>query len=157
VTYRDGADDPVFEPWPGEMPLWRQTRVTGLFPADVDVDALRALLLVLLERPHLPGHSVEILEDRDWTREWLKNLRTVRCGERLAVVPPGYGPPDRAAADLVLARGLASAAGTRRSPARCLEWLDARALRDALGGRAVDYGCGSGILTVAAALLGATH
>src|SRR5690606_11318863 len=87
VTYKDAADDPVFEPWPGEMPLWRQTRVTGLFPADSDISSVRAVLLAALALEHLPEHHIEILEDRDWSREWLKNFRPVQFGRRLWVVP----------------------------------------------------------------------
>src|SRR5690606_5929861 len=139
------------------MPLWQQTRVTGMFPADADVDGIRAVLLAALELEHLPPHRVEILEDRDWTREWLKDFRPLRFGERLWVVPTAYTPPEPAAVNLVLDPGLAFGTGTHPTTALCLEWLDAQARRDALGGRVLDYGCGSGILTVAAALLGATH
>jgi len=152
VTYRDAADDPVFEPWPGEMPLWQQTRVTGMFPADADVDGIRAVLLAALELEHLPPHRVEILEDRDWTREWLKDFRPLRFGRRLWVVPTAYEPPEPEAVNLVLDPGLAFGTGTHPTTALCLEWLDGQPLE---GASVVDYGCGSGILAVAAALLGA--
>lgn len=152
VTYRDAADDPVFEPWPGEMLLWQQTRVTGMFPADADVDGIRAVLLAALELEHLPPHRVEILEDRDWTREWLKDFRPLRFGRRLWVVPTAYEPPEPEAVNLVLDPGLAFGTGTHPTTALCLEWLDGQPLE---GASVVDYGCGSGILAVAAALLGA--
>ncbi|HEX6930036.1 MAG TPA: 50S ribosomal protein L11 methyltransferase [Gammaproteobacteria bacterium] len=156
VTYKDAADDPVFEPWPGEMPLWQQTRVTGMFPADTDMDAVRAVLLAALELERLPQHHVEILEDRDWSREWLKNFKPLRFGRKLWVVPTAYAPPEPGAVNLVLDPGLAFGTGTHPTTALCLEWLDALAGRGELEGQTVlDYGCGSGILAVAAALLGA--
>ncbi len=156
VTYRDAADDPVFEPWPGEMPLWQQTRVTGMFSVDADVDGVRAFLLATLGA--LPDHRIEILEDRDWSREWLKNFRPVKFGRRLWVVPTAYEPPEPDAVNMVLDPGLAFGTGTHPTTALCLEWLDALAAQGELSNRTVvDYGCGSGILAVGAALLGAEH
>lgn len=154
VSYKDAADDPVFEPWPGEMPLWQQTRVTGLFTADADVNAIRAVLLAMLPIEHLPEHRVEILEDRDWSREWLKNFKPLKFGRRLWVVPTAYEPPEPNAVNLVLDPGLAFGTGTHPTTAMCLEWLDAQELA---GKTVLDYGCGSGILATAAALLGAAH
>ncbi len=156
VTYKDAADDPVFEPWPGEMPLWQQTRVTGLFPADADASEIRAVLLATLELERLPEHRIEILEDRDWSREWLKNFKPVKFGRKLWVVPTAFEPPEPAAVNLALDPGLAFGTGTHPTTALCLEWLDMLAGSGELEGRTVlDYGCGSGILAVAAALLGA--
>ncbi|HEX7031061.1 MAG TPA: 50S ribosomal protein L11 methyltransferase, partial [Gammaproteobacteria bacterium] len=106
VTYKDAADDPVFEPWPGEMPLWQRTRVTGLFAADADLSGIRAVLLAALELERLPEHRIEILEDRDWSREWLKNFKPVKFGRRLWVVPTAYQPPEPDAVNLVLDPGL---------------------------------------------------
>jgi len=158
VTYKDGADDPVFEPWPGEMPLWQQTRVTGLFPVDVDLSEIRTALLAVLETPRLPEHRAEILEDRDWSREWLKNFKPVKFGRRLWVVPTAYQPPEPDAVNMILDPGLAFGTGTHPTTALCLEWLDTLAGQGELEDRTVlDYGCGSGILAVAAALLGAKH
>lgn len=156
VTYKDGADDPVFEPWPGEMPLWQQTRLTGLFAADMDIDAIRATLLSELDADNLPEHRIEILEDRDWSREWLKNFRPVKFGRRLWVVPTAYAPPEPDGVNMMLDPGLAFGTGTHPTTALCLEWLDALASQGELENRQVlDFGCGSGILAVAAALLGA--
>jgi ribosomal protein L11 methyltransferase len=156
VTYKDGADDPVLEPWPGEMPLWRQTRVTGMFTADMDVDVIRTSLLAALDARSLPEHRIEILEDRDWSREWLKSFKPVKFGRRLWVVPTAYAPPEPNAVNLTLDPGLAFGTGTHPTTALCLEWLDTLASQGELENRNVlDYGCGSGILAVAAALLGA--
>ncbi|HEX6929445.1 MAG TPA: 50S ribosomal protein L11 methyltransferase [Gammaproteobacteria bacterium] len=158
VTFKDAADDPVFEPWPGEMPLWQQTRITGLFPADADINAIRAVLLAALELDTLPEHRVEILEDRDWSREWLKNFKPVKFGRKLWVVPTAYTPPEPDAVNLILDPGLAFGTGTHPTTALCLEWLDTLAGHGELADRVVlDYGCGSGILAVAAAALGAGH
>lgn len=158
VTYKDAADDPVFEPWPGEMPLWQQTRVTGMFPANADINNLRAVLLAMLDTAQLPEHRVEILEDRDWSREWLKSFKPVKFGRKLWVVPTAYTPPEANAVNMVLDPGLAFGTGTHPTTALCLEWLDTLAGQGELEGRTVlDYGCGSGILAVAAALLGAEH
>lgn len=154
VTYKDAADDPVFEPWPGEMPLWQQTRVTGLFPADVDPGAIRAVLLAALHLERLPEHRLEILEDRDWSREWLKNFKPLQFGRRLWVVPTAYDPPEPDAINLVLDPGLAFGTGTHPTTALCLEWMDAQEFD---GATVLDYGCGSGILATAAALLGAAQ
>lgn len=158
VTYKDGADDPVFEPWPGEMPLWQQTRVTGMFHADADINDVRAVLLAALELEHLPEHRVDILEDRDWSREWLKNFKPLQFGRRLWVVPTAYSPPEPDAVNMILDPGLAFGTGTHPTTALCLEWLDTLAGQGELENRTVlDYGCGSGILAVGAALLGAKH
>lgn len=154
VTYKDAADDPVFEPWPGEMPLWQQTRVTGMFPANADINNVRAVLLGMLDTARLPEHRVEILEDRDWTREWLKNFKPVKFGRKLWVVPTAYTPPEPDAVNMMLDPGLAFGTGTHPTTALCLEWLDGL---DLAGKTVVDYGCGSGVLGIAAALLGAAH
>ena len=150
VTLEDNADEPVLEPGVGETPLWRQTRLTGLFPADADMDAVVAGL-----DPALTGDAaprVEILEDKDWTREWMQHYQPMQFGPRFWVCPSWLEPPDPDAVNLLLDPGLAFGTGTHPTTALCLGQL-AEAL--AGGERVVDYGCGSGILAVAAAKLGA--
>lgn len=150
VTLEDNADEPVLEPGVGETPLWRQTRLTGLFPADADMDAVVAGL-----DPALTGDAaprVEILEDKDWTREWMQHYKPMQFGPRFWVCPSWLEPPDPDAVNLLLDPGLAFGTGTHPTTALCLGQL-AEAL--AGGERVVDYGCGSGILAVAAAKLGA--
>ena len=151
VTLSDGADQPLFEPPPGTTPLWKSTRVVGLFEADGDMEMVRAIVTNAL--PEAPM-KVEALEDRDWTRAWMDNFKPMRFGERLWVVPGGFEPEDVDAVNMHLDPGLAFGTGTHPTTALCLEWLDGHAPK---GVRVIDYGCGSGILAVAALLLGATE
>lgn len=152
ITLTDAADEPVLEPAPGETPLWEQVRITGLFPPSADFPALERDLLSALGVTRLPDWHVETLEDRAWEREWLKDVRPMRFGRRLWVVP-GDQPPD--ADDALILRldpGLAFGTGTHPTTRLCLEWLDTLSLAEC---RVLDFGCGSGILSIAAALLGA--
>lgn len=152
VTLSDAGDDPVLEPAPGETPLWADTRITGLFEADTDLRRLHDDLLRSFMLQELPGYRVESLPERDWEREWLKDFRPMAFGRRLWVCPGGF---EVDAVDAVVVRldpGLAFGTGTHPTTALCLEWLDSTDLK---GCRVLDYGCGSGILAIAALLLGA--
>lgn len=152
VTLADAADDPVYEPPPGATPLWQTTKVTALFDPATDRAALLAALGAAL--PGFGAHRFTVLADREWAREWLTHFQPMRFGQRLWVVPTAYAPPEPGAVNLVLDPGLAFGTGSHATTALCLEWLDAHAA--GLGGRRVlDFGCGSGILAIAAALLGA--
>ena len=152
VTLDDARDDPIYEPAPGELPLWPSTRLTGLFTADAKPEAVRTTLEVTLGPDPVPAHEFVALDDRTWEREWLKDFHPMRFGERLWVVPGEHEPPEPDAINLRLDPGLAFGTGTHQTTALCLEWLDSI---DLDGRTVVDYGCGSGILAVAAALLGA--
>ena len=152
VTLEDGGDQPIYEPDADKPSLWSDTRLTALFPADADMPAVTARLRTGLGLSELPPLRVEPLEDRDWVRDWLKDFKPMRFGKRLWICPTSYSPPDPAAVNLLLDPGLAFGTGTHATTALCLEWLDAHPPE----GRAViDYGCGSGILAIAAARLGA--
>ena len=150
VTLEDNADQPVLEPGVGETPLWGQTRLTGLYPADTDM----ATVLQAFPEDDLvaASHRIEILEDRDWEREWMQHYQPMRFGRRLWVCPSWLAPPDPDAINLLLDPGLAFGTGTHPTTALCLGALDAMNLS---GVTAVDYGCGSGILATAALKLGA--
>ncbi len=152
VTLSDAADDPVLEPAPGATPLWQQTRITGLFDADTDLDALCLALTEEFGLPAPPAHRVEELADRAWEREWLKDFRPMRFGERLWVCPHGQAAPAADAVVVSLDPGLAFGTGTHPTTALCLAWLDGQPLA---GCRVLDFGCGSGILGIAALKLGA--
>lgn len=152
VTLSDGGDDPVLEPGPGETPLWSNTRIAGLFPGDADTDILRAALQNELGLDRLPEHVVETLEDRAWEREWLRDFGPMRFGRRLWVCPSGHEPPGGDGVIVRLDPGLAFGTGTHATTALCLEWLDGI---DLDGRTVLDYGCGSGILAIAALKLGA--
>jgi len=152
VTMEDNADQPVLEPGVGETPLWGQTRLTGLYPADT------AMAEVLAGFPEelLQGANqrVEILEDKDWEREWMQHYRPMPFGRRLWVCPSWLEPPDPTAINLLLDPGLAFGTGTHPTTALCLGELDGMELDQTC---VVDYGCGSGILAVAALRLGAVR
>jgi len=152
VTLTDAGDNPVLEPAPGETPLWADTRITALFDSEADFDALRATLLTSLQLDKLPPNHVEDLADRVWEREWLKDFGPMQFGARLWVVPHESDAPPANAVVVRLDPGLAFGTGTHPTTAMCLQWLDGIDL----GGRSFfDFGCGSGILSVAALKLGA--
>jgi ribosomal protein L11 methyltransferase len=152
VTLEDNADQPLLEPGVGETPLWNETRITGLYPADSDMDqVLRALPQHLLRQANA---RVEILEDKDWEREWMQHYRPMQFGHRLWVCPSWLEPPNPQAVNLLLDPGLAFGTGTHPTTALCLQQLDGMSLDNQT---IVDYGCGSGILAVAALKLGAAR
>lgn len=154
VTLTDAADDPVLEPAPGATPLWSRTRLTGLFSKEADLDALQLDLLASFSLPSLPEHRIEQLGDRAWEREWLKDFKPMQFGHRLWVAPANTSVDAANAIVLRMDPGLAFGTGTHETTALCLQWLD----RDDISGKTVlDYGCGSGILAIAALLLGAAH
>ncbi|MDH4107729.1 MAG: 50S ribosomal protein L11 methyltransferase [Gammaproteobacteria bacterium] len=152
ITLSDAADEPVLEPAPGETPLWGRTRITGLFAAEADLEALARDLQRSLTLDTLPEYRIEALADRAWEREWLRDFQPMRFGRRLWVCPSGHTVADRNAVVLHLDPGLAFGTGTHPTTALCLAQLDAA---DLAGKRVLDFGCGSGILAIAALLLGA--
>ncbi len=154
VTYSDAADSPVLEPAPGETRLWPATRVSALFDADFDPAVLEKALVARLGLAGPPRYRMERIEDRAWEREWLRDFHAMRFGERLWICPGGEPCPADDAVVLRLDPGLAFGTGTHATTALCLEWLDAEPPR---GASVLDYGCGSGILAIAALLLGAGH
>ena len=155
ITLEDAGDDPVLEPLPGSTPLWPHVRIKALFDAGIDRGALLADLRSQLATP-LPDATFEHVADRAWEREWLKDFRPMRFGQRLWICPGGQRPQlEDAARDSCLIEldpGLAFGTGTHPTTALCLEWLDSAALQGAF---IVDYGCGSGVLAIAALKLGA--
>jgi ribosomal protein L11 methyltransferase len=153
VSFQDEGDQPLFEPKPGETPIWRDTRVIALFEPDVDLDLVRSVAAADFAADALSDWRVEEVQDQAWERAWLEHFQPMRFGRRLWVIPTGFEPPGQADAVCVsLDPGLAFGTGTHPTTALCLEWLDGQELR---GKTVVDYGCGSGILAVAALLLGA--
>ncbi|CAK9883646.1 MAG: Ribosomal protein L11 methyltransferase [Candidatus Erwinia impunctatus] len=154
VTFLDSHDNPVFEPLPGETRLWGDTDVVGLFDAAADMPSIVANLAT----SHLLGegfiHKIEQLEDKDWEREWMTNFHPMRFGERLWVCPSWRDIPDPQAVNVLLDPGLAFGTGTHPTTALCLAWLDGLDLQ---GKTVIDFGCGSGILAIAALKLGAAR
>ncbi|WP_300003301.1 50S ribosomal protein L11 methyltransferase [uncultured Cedecea sp.] len=152
VTFQDTHDTPVFEPLPGETRLWGDTDVIGLYDAETDMKEVVAIL------EHCPllspnfAHKIEQLEDKDWEREWMDNFHPMRFGKRLWICPSWRDVPDENAVNVMLDPGLAFGTGTHPTTSLCLEWLDGI---DLAGKTIIDFGCGSGILAIAALKLGA--
>lgn len=152
VTLTDAVDDAILEPAPGEVRLWPQTVMQALFPGEA---AGPEAILALAGALQLPTERIraEHVADRAWEREWLKDFHAMRFGRRLWIVPNHEPlPEDPAAVSVRLDPGLAFGTGTHPSTALCLTWLDARL---PAGSVVIDYGCGSGVLALAAAKLGA--
>lgn len=152
VTLSNAGDDPILEPAPGETPLWADSRITGLFDEQHDLGPLRAEMMQTFELHTLPRSRVEVLVDRAWEREWLKDFGPMQFGRRLWVSPHRCDVPDDNAVVIRLDPGMAFGTGTHPTTALCLEWLDTLDL-DAK--RVLDFGCGSGILAIGALLCGA--
>jgi ribosomal protein L11 methyltransferase len=152
VTFEDNADQPLYEPEIGSTPLWSATRVIALFNADTNIDETLSILSSLIAPAKLPKYKVEAVEDKDWEREWMDNFHPICFGEQLWICPSWHTPPQQDAINIMLDPGLAFGTGTHPTTALCLNWLDQADVKDKY---VIDYGCGSGILAIAAALLGA--
>jgi len=154
VTSTDAEDQPLLEPGPGETPLWDLLIMTGLFPEDTDTMPIKNQIKQVLNLDDIRLIHTEILQDQEWTRAWMDHFQPMSFGERLWVCPEGFEPPEPDAINMRLDPGLAFGTGTHPTTALCLQWLDAQTLE---GKTVLDYGCGSGILAIAALLLGASH
>ncbi|MFQ2271007.1 50S ribosomal protein L11 methyltransferase [Aeromonas enteropelogenes] len=152
VTFMDAKDVPVYEPMPGETPLWGETEVMGLFDAETDPAPTIAFFQHIFGKD--VGYKVEQLEDKDWVREWMDHFHPMQFGERLWICPSWRDVPDPEAVNVMLDPGLAFGTGTHPTTALCLQWLDGL---DLAGKTVVDFGCGSGILGIAALKLGAAR
>ena len=154
VTFIDAKDTPMYEPKPGEVMLWPDTQVVGLFEADSDMQAVIKRLGKAKVLGPAFAYKLEPLEDKDWEREWMDNFHPMQFGQRLWVCPSWRDIPDPNAVNVMLDPGLAFGTGTHPTTALCLRWLDGQ---DVEGKQVVDFGCGSGILAIAALKLGATQ
>jgi ribosomal protein L11 methyltransferase len=155
ITYLDRGNEPVLEPKPGEIRLWSDTLVRALFDESHDAaQGIRRLAKRL--GPHITAAaSVRAVKTQDWERAWLTDWKSMRFGRRLWVCPTAANPPEDPNAVVVrLDPGLAFGTGTHPTTALCLQLLDALPLS---GRSVIDYGCGSGILGIAALKLGAAH
>jgi ribosomal protein L11 methyltransferase len=151
VSYTDERDDPILEPAPGEFRLWPHSRLQALFSFDTSPEELVAGLSHVL-RVDPQRLLVETLADRVWEREWLRDFHPMCFGRRLWVAPHHAHVHTEGAVIVRLDPGLAFGTGTHATTAMCLAWLDENARTGEL---AIDYGCGSGVLAVAAVKLGA--
>ncbi len=154
ITFQDAHNHPIFEPLPGETRLWGDTDVIGLYSAEIDI---AKVIMILEQSPQLDKnfiHKIEQVEDKDWQREWMEHFHPVCFGQRLWICPSWREVPDPTAVNVMLDPGLAFGTGTHPTTALCLQWLDSL---DLVGKTIIDFGCGSGILAIAALKLGAAH
>ena len=156
VTLLDAEDHPIFEPAPGETPVWPTIKLAALFDIVVDRAGLVHALTDLV--PEIAPDQLEFRDvpDADWVRAWMDTFQPMQFGRRLWIYPWNIEPPAGDGDDVVvrLDPGLAFGTGTHPTTALCLEWLDGLDLR---GKTLLDYGCGSGVLAIAALKLGAAH
>jgi ribosomal protein L11 methyltransferase len=152
ITLSDAKDEPLYEPLPGDTPIWQHSIVTGLF---TQKQSLEALYDGLIQR--LPEHQVHtakktVVDDQDWSRVHLQYFKPIQCAEKLWVVPSWHEAPDPSAVNIQLDPGLAFGTGGHATTALCLSWLGQHDIQKK---SVIDYGCGSGILAIAAYKLGA--
>jgi len=163
IILTDNQNQPVLEPAPGEVRLWQSLRVTGLFPREDTADAIVQRCTDVSVGP-LPQYRFENLPDEEWEKSWMAHFKAMQFGRHLWVVPSHVEKPQDSALSIRLDPGLAFGSGTHPTTALCLEWLSAQidvANTEAdtvlQGQTVIDYGCGSGILAIAAAKLGASR
>lgn len=152
VTLMDAEDQAVFQKEPGATPLWDTSALLGLFPIDLDMDALVATLQFHPKVLNRESLQVTELEDQPWERAWMKDFQPRQFGERLWICPSWQPPPDPEAVNIMLDPGMAFGTGTHATTALCLGWLEQAQLENKV---VIDYGSGSGVLAIGAALLGA--
>jgi len=152
ISVEDAEDDPVFVEKVNTTPLWPQITLSALFTEDIDIDGIQKNIEEALAAP------VEIVkrevQDQDWQTKWMQNLKPLQFSERLWVCPSWMTYPDPFAVNIQLEPGLAFGTGTHPTTALCLQWLANYRLSDKT---IMDFGCGSGILAIAAYYLGAKH
>lgn len=157
-----GNEQAILEPGVGQTPLWNALVLTALFPADTDALALLAALEAFDPDLDWALASFRSVEDQDWERAWLDQFQPMQFGAHTFIVPWNHDLPEAArrddAAVIRLDPGLAFGSGTHPTTALCLRWLDTLAQQDRLRGQVVlDFGCGSGILALAALKIGRAH
>lgn len=150
VTLTDAADQPILEPGPDETPVWNDIIITGLFSANLDQQSVIDIIKHCMSGIAY-NYDIQTLEDQNWTRAWMEHYHAMQFGERLWVVPLHIEPPQPHAINLRLDPGLAFGTGTHPTTSLCLRWLDKYVHTQQ---NILDYGCGSGILAIAACMLG---
>ena len=151
ITLQDKDKQAIFEPTPGETPLWKQVQITGLYTIDTNLELVKEQLYQQIPKD-IVFHT-EILEDEDWQNTWKKNLTPMQFGPNFWICPSWCDIPNPKAINVMLDPGLAFGTGTHPTTALCLEWI-ATNIRP--NDTVLDFGCGSGILGIAAAKLGAS-
>lgn len=154
VTYTDAEDEPVYEPAIDQTKIWTNTQVTALFEIDADPDVVQTLVFNQFIGSPLNAWVSELLQDQVWERAWMEHFKPMKFADKLWVCPSGQEQDDADTVCMTLDPGLAFGTGTHPTTALCLEWLASHDLKDKV---VIDFGCGSGILAIAALLLGARH
>jgi ribosomal protein L11 methyltransferase len=152
ITLSDAEDSPIYEPLPGDSPVWNHSVVTGMFEQDQQLESLYDRLLQLLPDHLVATARKSILEDEDWERVHLQHFSPIRYTDNLWVVPSWLIPPDPSAINIRLDPGLAFGTGSHPTTGLCMTWLGENNIQNQ---SIIDYGCGSGILAIAACRLGA--
>jgi len=152
VTYMDAEDQPVFEPAPGETKIWNRTKVIALFELTIEPALIKSLVFAQFKKHLLQDWFQEVLQDQIWERAWMEYFHPIKFADRLWICPTGQERREPGTVCMTLDPGLAFGTGTHPTTGLCLEWLAAHDINDKT---IIDYGCGSGILAVAALLLGA--
>jgi ribosomal protein L11 methyltransferase len=152
VTCQDAEDQPILEPGVGETPLWDKVLIVALYEGIVETKLIQSALEKNTIWQHVASSRWEALEDKEWIRAWMDDYHPMKFGERLWICPSSEEPPEPEAINILLDPGLAFGTGTHPTTALCLKWLDENIASDE---EIIDYGCGSGILAVAALKLGA--
>ena len=153
VSLEDAGDQPLFEPAPDTTPLWTETAVIALLDAETDIAAIyKTVAEAFGAEARAWDWSEHALPDKDWARVWLAQFKPLDFGNDLWVCPSWQAPPVPHATNIILDPGCAFGTGHHATTALCLEWLSRAPVADA---RVIDYGCGSGILAIAALKRGA--
>lgn len=153
VTFTaNDKDEAIFELFPGDIKYWQTSTCVGLFDAATEMNWIVDVLKQQDMFQHGFTYQIEQVEDKDWEREWMDNFHPIQFGERLWVCPSWRDIPEPEACNVILDPGLAFGTGTHATTALCLKWLEKMDLTDKT---VLDFGCGSGILAIAALKLGA--
>lgn len=154
VTFIDASDEPLYEPKIDQTIIWTNTKVIALFELDADPHIVSTLVFHQFVGHPLLSWSTEVLLDQSWERAWMEYFKPMKFSNKLWICPTGQERNELGTISMVLDPGLAFGTGTHPTTALCLEWLANQDLHNKV---IIDYGCGSGILAVAALLLGAKH
>jgi ribosomal protein L11 methyltransferase len=154
VTYMDAEDEPVYEPAIGQTIIWSHTNVIALYESETDIGQIKAVVFENFDHEKLCDWTEELIEDQEWERAWMEFYRPMKFSNKLWVCPTDQEQLEAGTVCLTLDPGLAFGTGTHPTTALCLQWLASHELK---GKTIIDYGCGSGILAIAAVLLDATQ
>ncbi len=152
VTFLDAKNQPIFEPEIGTNPVWHNTKVIALFDAEVKTQPIIDWIKNALPALTQTTFKIEPLEDKDWVRAWMDEFKPMKFGDNLWIIPSHCKAPNNNAVNLYLDPGMAFGTGTHPTTSLCLTWLDKNPPQNL---KVIDYGCGSGVLALAANKLGA--